>query len=68
MKKRTLAQRIAGAPYILWALLFILIPLAIVVGYAFTDADGNFTLQNIRQLAEYRDIFLISFEYSSSRR
>ena len=64
MKKRTLAQRIAGAPYILWALLFILIPLAIVVGYAFTDADGNFTLQNIRQLAEYRDIFLISFEYS----
>ncbi len=63
MKKRTLAQRIAGAPYILWALLFILIPLAIVVGYAFTDADGNFTLQNIRQLAEYRDIFLISFVY-----
>ena len=53
MKKRTFAQRIAGAPYILWAALFILIPLAIVVGYAFTDADGNFTLTNIRQLAEY---------------
>ena len=64
MKKRTLAQRIAGAPYILWAALFILIPLAIVVGYAFTDADGNFTLANIRQLAEYKEIFLISFEYS----
>ncbi len=64
MKKRTLAQRIAGAPYILWAALFILIPLAIVVGYAFTDADGNFTLANIRQLAEYKEIFFISFEYS----
>lgn len=64
MKKRTLAQRIAGAPYILWAALFILIPLAIVVGYAFTDTDGNFTLANIRQLAEYKEIFFISFEYS----
>ncbi|MBE6570140.1 MAG: ABC transporter permease [Ruminococcaceae bacterium] len=64
MKKRSFAQRIAGAPYILWAALFIVIPMAIVVYYAFTDADGNFSFANIRQLADYKETFLISFEYS----
>jgi len=57
-------QRIAGAPYILWAALFILIPLIIVIYYAFTDASGQFTMANIVSLADYKEVFLVSFEYA----
>ncbi len=64
MKNRSLSQRLLGAPYILWAAIFITVPLAIVVYYSFTDASGNFTFDNIRQLVEYKDIFLISIQYS----
>jgi len=38
------ATAILNAPYLLWSLLFILAPLALVALYAFTDAEGNFTL------------------------
>ena len=34
-------RSIAAAPHIFWAILFIVLPLIIVVYYAFTDADGN---------------------------
>ncbi len=64
MKKRTLLQRILGAPYILWAIIFIIVPLIIVVYYSFTDSNGSFTLDNIKGLAGYKEIFLISIEYS----
>ena len=64
MKKRSLLQRLLGAPYILWAAIFIVVPLVIVVYYSFTDADGAFTLANIKALADYGEIFGISIEYS----
>ena len=35
------------APYTVWAVLFILVPLVFVAYYAFTDNDFNFTLDNI---------------------
>ncbi len=62
MKKRTLLQRIIGAPYVLWAAIFIVVPLFIVAYYAFTDPGGNFTLRNIRSLSEAE--YLKSFRQS----
>lgn len=53
---------IAAAPHIFWAILFIILPLLIVVYYAFTDADGNFSFENISSLAEYAPIFGLSIE------
>ena len=41
MKKRSLMQRLLGAPYILWAAIFIIVPLIIVVYYSFTDSAGD---------------------------
>ncbi len=38
--------RIAAAPYLLWAALFIIIPMGLVGWYAITDMDGNLTLDN----------------------
>ena len=65
MKKRnSLLRSIAAAPHVFWAVLFIVLPLIIVVYYAFTDADGGFTLENIAALPEYAPIFLLSLELS----
>lgn len=40
-------QRITLAPYSVWALLFILVPLIFVAYYAFTDSNFHFTLDNV---------------------
>ncbi|MBQ9070917.1 MAG: ABC transporter permease [Clostridia bacterium] len=55
---------IAAAPHIFWAALFIILPLIIVIFYAFTDAEGNFSFENILGLSEYGNIFLLSIELS----
>jgi spermidine/putrescine transport system permease protein len=50
MKERDglrLARRLALAPYGLWSLLFIVVPLGFVAYYAFTDNDFAFTTANI---------------------
>lgn len=64
MKKRSLSQKLLGAPYIVWAAIFIVVPLLIVVYYSFTDADGHFTFVNIKGLLDYMEVFWISIEYS----
>ena len=46
-QKRGLMQRYAAAPHIVWSILFIIAPLIFVAYYAFTDADGAFTLANV---------------------
>ena len=61
-KKRSLMRSIAAAPHIFWAILFIILPLLIVVYYAFTDSDGNFSFENIASLSEYAPIFALSIE------
>ena len=63
-KKRSLMRSIAAAPHVFWAVLFIVLPLLIVAYYAFTDADGAFSFENILSLADYADIFLLSLELS----
>ena len=55
-------RSIAAAPHIFWAVLFIILPLLIVVYYAFTDADGAFSFENIASLSEYAPIFALSIE------
>ena len=36
-----------SVPYIVWVLGFTIIPLFVIVGYAFTTRDGSFTLSNV---------------------
>ncbi len=61
-KKSTTA--LLNSPYAVWAAIFIVVPLFIVVYYAFTDASGAFTFDNIKSLGDYTDIFIISILYS----
>ncbi len=54
-------RQFLSGPYILWMVLFTVIPLAIVVYYAFTDSiTGGFTLKNIASMGTYVPIFLRS--------
>ena len=54
-------RQFLSGPYILWMVLFTIIPLAIVVYYAFTDSiTGGFTLKNIASMGTYMPIFLRS--------
>ena len=54
-----------SGPYILWMLVFTLIPLGVVAYYALTDpSTGAFTLQNIRDLGMYLPTLGISAWYS----
>ena len=46
---RSLLQRFAAAPHLVWSVLFVIAPLIFVVYYAFTDGDGGFTLVNIKE-------------------
>ena len=64
MKKKSLLQQAAGAPYIVWAALFIIIPLFIVVYYAFTDTEGNFSFSNIADLGQYTNVFILSIAFA----
>ena len=50
-------SRAAAAPFTLWMLLFTVIPLGVVVWFAFTDADGHFTLHNLSAILEYAPTF-----------
>ena len=48
VKKASMLQRYAAAPHIVWAALFIIVPLIFVAYYAFTDVStGSFTFSNI---------------------
>ena len=65
MKKSTLANKIVNAPYLLWSALFIIAPLLMVIYYAFTDSNGNFTMENIMQIGDYTDVFILSICYGA---
>ncbi len=53
-------NRKLAAPYIVWMVVFILVPLAIIVYYAFTDKAGNFTLENLMLIGQYSTVFVRS--------
>ena len=55
-KKRWLA-----APYVVWMVIFTVIPLGVVAYFALTDSiNGGFTLKNLANVGTYLPIFLRS--------
>ncbi len=53
-------NRSAAAPFALWMAIFTVVPLLIVVYFAFTDSAGHFTFANIREIAKYAGTYLDS--------
>jgi len=64
MKKRSVFERLAAAPHLVWSVLFIIAPLIFVIYFAFTDIEGGPTLQNIFSLSAYAETFVMSLAFS----
>ena len=49
-------------PYVIWMALFVVAPIIMVVIYAFSSADGGFTLANFAKMGTYAVVFTRSFK------
>ena len=65
-ERKNLASVAANTPYVVWSLIFIIVPLFVVAYYAFTDDAGSLTFGNLMDLSkpEYVESFLMSLGYS----
>ncbi|MBQ9797428.1 MAG: ABC transporter permease [Clostridia bacterium] len=64
MKKKSIFEKIAAAPYVFWASMFIIGPLLVVLYFAFTNPEGKFTFENILSLSAYSNTFGISLGFA----
>lgn len=54
---RTPRTRLPALPYIVWMALFVVAPILLILLYAFTNAQGGFTLSNFANMGSYTVIF-----------
>ncbi len=64
MKKRSIFQRMAAAPHIVWMIMFIVAPMLFVLYFAFTDVNGSFSFENILSLSQYSNVFILSIAFA----
>lgn len=50
-------KKFLSIPYVVWMALFVVIPLVLIVIYAFTNADGNFSVDNVSAMKDYIKVF-----------
>ena len=65
MNKKSFGSRLLAAPHIVWSAIFIIVPLFIMLYFAFTDKSGAFTLENVKQIGLYKKAFGISILYAA---
>ncbi len=65
MNKKSFGSRITAAPYLVWAGIFVIVPLLIMIYFALTNEAGVFTLENISGIGKYKKAFLISIVYAA---
>ena len=53
-------SRVAATPFALWMGIFTVVPMAIVVWFAFTDETGAFTFDNIAEIWQYAGTYVDS--------
>jgi spermidine/putrescine transport system permease protein len=53
-------NKLPAFPYIVWMVAFIVVPLFLVVYFAFTSEEGGFTLDNLVKISQYTPIFVKS--------
>ncbi|MBR2589666.1 MAG: ABC transporter permease [Clostridia bacterium] len=64
-KKTKNRKKYLSAIYILWMLLFTILPLCLVVYFSLTSKDGNFSFENLKNIGEYTPVFLSSIKLSA---
>ncbi len=53
-------RKAIATPYMAWMIVFTVLPLLLVVYFAFTDQSGAPTLENITSLGRYASVFVLS--------
>lgn len=66
MKKKSFGNRFVASPYIVWSVIFIVVPLVIMLYFALTDTNGVFTLENLATIGKYKKAFGISILYAAA--
>ena len=46
-----------AAPFVFWMAVFVVVPMFLVVFYAFTTKGGQFTLENFKNMGQYAGVF-----------
>ena len=49
-----------SAPYLVWMVVFIVVPLLMIAFFAFTNDEGKFTIKYISDVGQYANIFVRS--------
>lgn len=47
MRNLRFSRKLLGIPYALFLVCFVVLPLAVILYYAFTDGSGQFTWENL---------------------
>ncbi|MFV0517033.1 MAG: ABC transporter permease [Aminipila sp.] len=50
----------AAYPYLMWTVVFIAIPLGLILYFAFTDMNGDFSMDNLITAGKYSSVFIKS--------
>ena len=58
-------KKSVSAPYLVWMVVFIVVPLIMVAYFAFTNEAGEFTLEYIKGVGEYSNIFIRSISLAA---
>ena len=53
-------SKLPSLPYLIWMAVFIVVPVGLVLYFAFTTQDGAFTIENISQVGQYTGVLLRS--------
>ncbi|MBR1780341.1 MAG: ABC transporter permease [Oscillospiraceae bacterium] len=54
-------NKFLGIPYIIWMAIFVVVPMFLIVGYAFTTREGGFSTGNFSNMLSYAGVFGDSF-------
>ena len=50
-KLKSLGSKLLAGPYLIWMLLFTVVPLCLIIYNAFTNSDGKFTFKYVSAIA-----------------
>ena len=57
--KKLFSRKQLAIPYAIFMFLFIVLPLVLIVYYAFTDIEGNFTFDNFTKIFTQESNFIV---------
>lgn len=58
------APKAFAIPYVIWILIFTIVPLGLVIVFALTDSSGEFTLQNLFDMSVYMSVLFRSILFA----